>query len=155
MEDNMDYQINFYGRFGEHFVYIHKEDDTYVVSCEEIGMKDAVLTKQEHDELFRRYSYEGVLEFDKKDKTAIKQRAINMGRQLSREFWLFKHNNGTYEKMISAIRTYQLLLDSDVLELNETEFVDWFLCGYGKQTEEYISFMLDIKKRLIDERRMK
>ena len=149
----MDIAINFYGRFGEHFVYFHNEDDTYKVSCKEIGMKDKLLSKQEFDELFHKYYYKGVPGFDKSDIETIKQRANNMGRELSREFWTFKHNNGSYEKIVSAIRIYEWLSDSDELGLDKEQFLDWFLNGYSKQTKEYIDFMLTLKRKLVDERR--
>ena len=118
-------------------------------------MKDKLLSKQEFDELFHDYYYVGVPNFDKSNTEIVKQRANNMGRELSREFWAFKHNNGSYEKLVSAIRIHDWLSDSDELCLTEEQFINWFLNGYSKQTKEYIEFMLDIKRRLIDERRTK
>lgn len=145
----MDVKITFCGRYGEHFEYYHN-DDTYRVSCKEIDYKDVMMSKQEFDDLFNRYYYVGVPYFDKNDISKIKSRAINLGKELRNEFWFFKHNNGSYEKLYSAIRIYQLLNDSEILELNNDQYISLFLKENSQSDEEYVNFMLDVKKRLID-----
>ena len=145
----MDVKITFCGRYGEHFEYYHN-GDTYRVSCEEIDYKDVIMSKQEFDDLFNRYYYVGIPYFDKNDISKIKSRAINLGKELRNEFWFFKHNNGSYEKLYSAIRIYQLLNDSEILELNNDQYISLFLKENSQAEEEYVNFMLDVKKRLID-----
>ncbi len=122
----MDVKITFCGRYGEHFEYYHN-DDTYRVSCEEIDYKDVIMSKQEFDVLFNRYYDVGIPYFDKNDISKMKRRAINLGKESSNEFWLFKHNNGLYAKLYSAIRIYQLLNDSEILELNNDQYISLFL----------------------------
>lgn len=108
------------------------------------------MSKQEFDDLFNRYYYVGIPYFAKNDISKIKSRALNLGKELRNEFWFFKHNNGSYEKLYSAIRIYQLLNDSEILELNNNQYISLFLKENSQADEEYVNFMLDVKKRLID-----
>lgn len=111
------------------------------------------MSKQEFDDLFNHYYYVDVPYFDRNDISKIKSRAINLGKELRSEFWFFKHNNGSYEKLYSAIRIHQLLNNSEVLELNNEQYINLFLKENSKADEQYINFMLDVKKRLIYDRK--
>lgn len=148
----MGYEINFYGKFGEHFVY-RCSKEKYIVSCEEIGMKNKKMSKEEFDKLFDEYYYKGAINFDKSERTKLISRAKNLGRELNRNFWLFKHNNGVYEKLISAIRIHEILNDVLVLNLNEVDYINCFLKYNENVDDDYVRFMMLIKKQLIDERR--
>ena len=149
----MDLEINFIGRYGEHFACVHNEEDTYIVSCDEIDMKNVSMNKQEFVYLYDKYYRSGDLSFDKSDKNKILSRARNLGEELHSNFWFFKRNNGTYEKLVSAIKVYEILNDVKVLELSEDDYLNHFIKFRNGVDEEYIQFILNLQKRIINKER--
>lgn len=146
----MNIEINFYGRYGEHFIYVHTDKNEYIVSCDEIDMKNVLMSEDEFKTLFDKYYHKGVVDFDKSNKNKIYSRASNLGRKLYNNFWYFKRNNDTYDKLLSAIIVYKILDDIKTLELSEDEYVNHFIKYNYSVEEEYASFMLYVKKHIIE-----
>lgn len=145
----MDIEISFTGKYGEHFTYFEKENGEHIVSCKEIDMKDEVMSKEEFDELFEKYCDKGVLNFDRSDKEKLYSRASNLGKDLYNHLWFFKKNNGTYQKLVSAIRVYNILNDIQMLELTKEEYENHFLKFADKVSEDYVQLMLKFNDEII------
>ena len=110
--------------------------------------KNNYLTKKEFDEIDKRYIEIGEPNIDKTDRVRISCRAKNMGEQLSRYYHLFEKypSEANTEKLHLAIMIAQILRDVNALELNDEEYVDWFIKHCSSESEEYIETILFLRK---------
>ena len=147
--------INELGRYGEHFIITRIEEGKYLVSCYELGIdyddsRNNYLTKEEYEELHKRYIEIGDPNIDKTDKPKLMGRACNMGNQLSRYYHLFIQR--THDDDYSLIHLVLLMEDiikrAEVLELDDEKYVDWFLSHGSVESDEYISLMLSFKNMI-------
>lgn len=67
-----------------------------------------------------------------------------MGEQLSRYYHLFEQHTGkeNISALHLAILISQILRDVNVLDLNDEQYVDWFLTHCATESKEYIDLML-------------
>ena len=142
----------FIGRYGEYFLYTEIEPGRYLISCYEIGLdKDTSEQAIEETELLgymHRYIEEGVSDFD---ETTIDSRAVRMGEKLKKHYLRFLEGDD-FEKLIYAAKIRQDLLDIELLRLNRTEYVGWFLTHGSTEDKEYLKFMRRAKRWLVDEK---
>ena len=154
-----DMVIHCLGRYGERIAFKHLQEGEYQVSCEELGIKEAVMTKKDFEEFEKRYLEDGVPDFDKSDLAAKKKRAVEMGKRLQRYYRRFQQyshlpDNLPFECLWYAIDVYRIMMDVKVLELSDEQYEEWFVRagwrGHSKETEEYVQFALNVKKYITD-----
>ncbi len=148
----MEAPLVFFGKYGERFESIEVEGGQRVC-CAEIGMKNKLLTSEEASALERAYCDEGVPDFDKSDRDMLHSRAKNLGFCLQRTYFYL----GLPDKLSmvqNAFRIRSLLLAAETLGLGEEEYMDHLILqgakGVIKPDEEYIAFVLALRKRIKD-----
>ena len=146
----MEIEITFIGKYGERFTYFEKENGGHIVSCKEIEMKDKLMSEEEFNNLFKTYREIGVSNFDKNNKEKLYSRALNLGEELKDNFYFFRRNNGTYQKLTFAARICEILKDVEALKLTEDEYVNHFIKCNEKVSEEYAQFMLKFGKEIVN-----
>lgn len=143
-----DLHIIFDGRYGESFRFTRIEGDKYVGTCLETGMVDVSITHDGIDEVYDAYVNVGRPDFDITDRAQLMNRAITMGQKLRT---CYNHINSTnpFERLLYSAKVQRILQDVEVLQLNDEEYVDWFLTHGSVEGQEYIRFMLRAKKWLV------
>lgn len=152
-DNKKEITINTIGRYGESIAATKIDDDKYVVSCLEVGIEDYICDAKEKDELLDKYVKTGVKDFDKDNKSLLMSRALNLGYKLRREYSFFKRHNDDYEKILTSFIIHQILVDSLVLQLNDRQYVDWFIACGGEEDKDYIELMLSFKDLVLKQNR--
>ena len=148
--ENLDVGFVEYGKYGERFLCKPQKDGKFLITCSELDIIDKVFTKEEYDDIYKRYIEIGEPNIDRNDSARLMSRAVNMGNQLSRYHYLFdsragKDNTGSLHL---AILIAQILRDAKVLELDDEKYVDWFLTHGAIESQEYIDLMLYLRERV-------
>ena len=147
-DGNSRLRIGFRGKYGESFAVTEIEEGKYTVTCREIGMDPAVCTQTELDELFRAYALEGRPDFDPIGNDTLMARAVNMGNRL-RELYGQLNGISPFERLFASTGISDVLRNAEVLSLNDTQYVDWFLSHGATESDEYIRFMLRAKRWIV------
>lgn len=155
MEKNFEVLMN--GRYGEKIFYSKDGEGGYMVSCRDIGMEKCHMSKQEFADFERRYVKEGVSDFDKSDLQMIKSRAKQMGRWVQRCYNYLEYQLKE-EVLVNSAWIYQTMLDAEVLNLTEEQYIKWFILQdfktepdqLSEERKEYLRTLLSLKKRAID-----
>lgn len=145
------------GRYGEGIHFSGNDKDGYTVSCKEIGMAECHMSKEEFADFEKRYVKEGVSDFDRSDLRMIKSRAVNMGRWVRRCYTFLKRQS-EQEVLVNSAWIYQTMLDAEVLNLTEEQYIKWFILQdfktepdqLSEERKEYLRTLLSLKKRAID-----
>ena len=157
----LDMTICYSGRYGERIEAKEVSKGEYEVSCKEIGMEKTVLSEEDFDSFIHRYTEEGVKDFDRSDKEAIKSRAANMGIQLLRYYRGFDALTSYREKLLLedfryAADIFRVLGDAEILGLSDEQYEKWFIRhGWEKTDEEidrYVRFVLEARKVVLRKR---
>ena len=148
-ENKKEMAIKTIGRYGESIVITKIENDKYIISCLEVGIEDYVCSTKEKDEILDKYVKTGIKDFDKDNKSLLMSRALNLGHKLRKEYSFFKRHNDDYEKILTSFIIHQTLIDSLILQLNDKQYVDWFITCGGKEDKDYIELMLSLKDLIL------
>lgn len=154
-----DMAIYYSGRYGERIVVQKRASGQYSVSCEVLNIDGVVLSKEEFDAFIKRYVEDGVSDFDKTDIEVKRKRAIGMGKRLLRYFRRFQcylslPDKALFECLWYATDIYRSMMDVNLLGLTDEQFEKWFVRvgrnDTNEETEEYVTFALNVKKYIID-----
>lgn len=147
--------IYYSGRYGERIAVSQTSADEYIVACDEADIEKATVNKEGLDALISKYVDEGVRDFDKTDLESKKRRAIEMGRRLQR---YYKSYRDSFPDQLECFRyasdISRIMADVTALELTDDQYEQWFVrVGWNQTdeaTEEYVQFILDAKKLIIE-----
>ncbi len=144
-------EIHFIGRYGESFLFTPLQGGSYIASCPEIGMKDAIVSYDEIGSIYHKYVEVGEKGFDAKDEESLKARAKNLGDEL-RGHYLFFRGPNLSARFRHGLKIRTILKDAEALGLNHRQYIDWLLSRQTRDREDYMSFMLQARRIVKDSR---